>query len=100
MKMGASGSSLEIDCVRNQVVRFSGADKPAKESDRGAWRHNELLPPSMTVSTRRRLSIQKASSGGGPEGGSMQVVYTRCAGLDVHKKTVSACISICEPEGG
>lgn len=30
----------------------------------------------------------------------MQVVYTRCAGLDVHKKTVSACISICEPEGG
>jgi transposase len=28
----------------------------------------------------------------------MQVVYARCAGLDVHKKTVSACISICEGE--
>lgn len=26
----------------------------------------------------------------------MQVVYERCAGLDVHKKTVSACISVCE----
>lgn len=26
----------------------------------------------------------------------MQVVYTRCAGLDVHKKTVSVCISVCE----
>ena len=26
----------------------------------------------------------------------MQVVYARCAGLDIHKKTVSACISICE----
>jgi transposase len=26
----------------------------------------------------------------------MQVVYTRCAGLDVHKKTVSACISVCD----
>lgn len=26
----------------------------------------------------------------------MQVVYTHCAGLDVHKKTVSACISVCE----
>jgi transposase len=26
----------------------------------------------------------------------MQVVYARCAGLDVHKKTVSACISVCE----
>jgi len=29
----------------------------------------------------------------------MQVVYARCAGLDVHKKTVSACVSICEPDG-
>ena len=29
----------------------------------------------------------------------MQVVYARCAGLDVHKKTVSACISVCEAEG-
>jgi transposase len=28
----------------------------------------------------------------------MQVVYARCAGLDVHKKTVSACISLCEGE--
>jgi hypothetical protein len=26
----------------------------------------------------------------------MQVVYAHCAGLDVHKKTVSACISVCE----
>jgi len=30
----------------------------------------------------------------------MQVVYARCAGLDVHKKTVSACVSVCEGRGG
>ncbi len=29
----------------------------------------------------------------------MQVVYARCAGLDVHKKTVSACVSMCQAEG-
>jgi len=29
----------------------------------------------------------------------MQVVYARCAGLDVHQKTVSACASVCEPSG-
>lgn len=29
----------------------------------------------------------------------MQVVYARCAGLDVHKKTVSTCLSVCEPDG-
>lgn len=30
----------------------------------------------------------------------MQVVYARCAGLDVHKKTVSACVSVCETREG
>jgi len=29
----------------------------------------------------------------------MQVMYVRCAGLDVHKKTVSGCVSVCEAEG-
>lgn len=29
----------------------------------------------------------------------MQVVYGRCAGLDVHKKSVSACVSVCVAEG-
>lgn len=29
----------------------------------------------------------------------MQVMYARCAGLDVHKKTVSVCISVCEAGG-
>ena len=29
----------------------------------------------------------------------MQVVYARCAGLDVHQKTVSACVIVCEPDG-
>jgi transposase len=29
----------------------------------------------------------------------MQVIYARCAGLDVHKKTVSVCTSVCETDG-
>lgn len=29
----------------------------------------------------------------------MQVVYERCAGLDVHQKTVSACAIVCAPDG-
>ena len=44
--MGAKGSSVAMDCVRAKVVRFSGADKPAKKSNREAWRHNELSPLS------------------------------------------------------
>jgi transposase len=29
----------------------------------------------------------------------MQVVYERCAGLDVHQKTVVACVLITHPDG-
>jgi len=37
MKMGASGSTVLAGCVRNQVVNGSGAEKPARESDREAY---------------------------------------------------------------
>jgi transposase len=30
----------------------------------------------------------------------MQVLYTPCAGLDVHKKTVVACLLTPDPQGG
>jgi transposase len=30
----------------------------------------------------------------------LQVVYARCCGLDVHKKTVVACVVRTESEGG
>ena len=55
-------------CVQNQVVDGSGAEKPARESDREAERHNALLPPSTIASTRRRFSTQEASSGRNPGG--------------------------------
>ena len=29
----------------------------------------------------------------------MQVVYERCAGLDIHKKTVVACVLVTNPDG-
>src|SRR5450759_2852395 len=32
-------------------------------------------------------------------GGRMQVVHARCCGLDVHKKSVVACVLLTEPDG-
>ena len=90
---------MALDCVRAKVVEFSGADQPAKASNREAWRHNELSPLSKTASTGKRLSDQKASSECGPGGNPMQVVHASCAGLDVHQKTVSVCVSVCQADG-
>jgi transposase len=33
------------------------------------------------------------------EGNDMQVLYARCGGLDVHQKTVVACVMITQPNG-
>ena len=66
-KMGAGGSSAVTHCVQTMVVRFTGSDKLAQEADPEAWRHNGLMPLPLAVSTRRRLSNQKAPSGGGQE---------------------------------
>ena len=30
----------------------------------------------------------------------MQVLYERCCGLDVHKKSVTACLLVAQPDGG
>jgi hypothetical protein len=45
--MGASQISVIADCAQTEVVRTSGASKPARESDLEAWKHNELLPSRM-----------------------------------------------------
>src|SRR5688500_18692175 len=60
----------------------------------------KLLPPERPVSTRSRLLVNPMSSrvlfG---ENRTMDTVYQRCAGLDVHKKTVVACLRRVESNG-
>ena len=90
---------MVVGCGGIEVVHCNGAWKPAKESDPEAWRHNELSPPSSMASTRRRLSLKKASSGAAQQGYAMQVLHARCAGLDVHKKSVCACVLCSESDG-
>src|SRR5947209_2589032 len=99
MEMSASGRNVVVNCVRKQIVGSSGARQPAGESDPKAEKHNGLSPLSNTVSTRGRFSNQQAFTGRSSGGKTMPVVYVCCAGLDVHKETVSVCISRCEANG-
>src|SRR6476661_444944 len=34
-----------------------------------------------------------------PTGGGMDVVYTRCCGIDIHKKTAVACVIVSQTKG-
>jgi hypothetical protein len=44
------------------------------------------------------FSFQRLSPGGKKEA-AMQVVYSRCCGLDVHKKSVTACVLVFDQQG-
>jgi transposase len=64
--------------------------EPAQKSDPGAAEHPELLPSS----TRERVpqGPAPATTAAFWEEGTMRIVYTLCCGLDVHKRTVTACL--------
>src|SRR5258708_709009 len=53
----------------------------------------------MGASKRRRFSQKQASFGAARKETAMEVVHARCAGLDVHKKSVYGCVICCETNG-
>src|SRR5262245_45836250 len=75
--------------------------EPVTELDLDTCRHHELSPASWGKwSTQGSLSCSGyPASPLGPWRCKMDVVFTRCAGLDVHKKSITACRMIPDPTG-
>ena len=56
--------------------------------------------PECSVSTQAKLVFPSHLSRTAQEGThGMQVLYPRCCGLDIHKKTVVACVLLTDPDG-
>lgn len=60
---------------------------------------NPKLSPRLGESTQGRLFHLSMSSGAGREELIMENIYPCCAGLDVHKESVEACVRRIEPNG-
>ena len=60
---------------------------------------NPKLSPRFGESTRSRVFYLSMSSGAGREETRMEHILARCAGLDVHKESVEACVRRIEPNG-
>src|SRR5579862_201829 len=62
-------------------------------------------PAGAVLSTNRKLEVprhpslaaERAQAAG--RSATMQVVYTRCCGIDVHKASVTACVLVTGAEG-
>src|SRR3954447_15215336 len=57
--------------------------------------------PAFAVSTQSKLlHVSRSARGGTPtRSRTMDILHDRCAGLDLHKKTVVACIRAVDPDG-
>src|SRR6266446_1021469 len=60
---------------------------------------NPKLSPRFGESTRSRLFYLSMSSGAGRKETRMENIFACCAGLDVHKESVEACVRRIEPSG-
>jgi transposase len=96
-KMGRGYAKLVSRRSGRSEVGFPWCCEPVKECDPDASRDHQLLRP-CGESTQGRICIWGASSSAVWEEG-MEVVYARCCGLDVHKRTVVACLIVPGEDG-
>jgi transposase len=66
--------------------------EPAEQSDLDVATNPKLSPPSLGSTQGRLLTFAMSSSAGRNLEPAMDILYRGCAGLDVHKKTVVACV--------
>jgi transposase len=100
MKTGARCPYIEGGRVAGSQVGTQWRLEPAEQSDPDVDAYPELLLLDRRGSTRSRLLSTPMSSGGGPKRATiMDLIYRAVAGLDVHQKTVVACVRRVQPQG-
>ena len=57
------------------------------------------LSPRLNESTQGRLFHPSMSFGAGGKESTMENIFLRCAGLDVHKESIEACVRRIESRG-
>src|ERR1700730_2048509 len=99
MKISGSRSSVIMGCAGIKVVQ-SVVPRSPQRSLTGR--------PGGTTNCRRHLGWRaregdshrrRLPSAQPGKRGAMEVVHARCAGLDVHKKSVYGCVICCEANG-
>src|ERR1700730_16071942 len=99
MKMRASRSRVVVGCAGSEVVVLVVPISPQRSLTR---------KPGGTTNCRRHLGwraregdshSRRLPSAQPGKRGAMEVVHARCAGLDVHKKSVYGCVICCEANG-
>src|SRR3954454_18802667 len=78
----------------------SGAKTARAQCNWDAFWHNRLLPPFCGEAREGEYSSSGVQLLVASRRTTMRVVYARCCGLDVHKKSISACLLTPDNQGG
>src|SRR5881409_3243460 len=97
MKIHASRAYDRLG-LRGMKADISWSGKPATESGLDIA-PNPKWSPRCGESTQGRLVYLSMSSGAGRKEPIMENVFACCAGLDIHQKSVEACVRRLEPAG-
>src|SRR5215213_130402 len=98
---GASSSIAATTPWLNRYDRRSSRREPVQQSDAGA----SDTPNCSLTSTNTRLSREEAPLGDDGDAAhdrretDVERIIERCAGLDVHKSSVTACVRIPKESG-
>ena len=90
---------METSVSRTEAVFLSGASSPDKRLVWGTFRHPHLslrrAPRGRCRSTQRRILLPGSLARDAHQSqgvNAMERIYACCCGLDVHKKTIVACL--------
>jgi hypothetical protein len=99
MKMGAFGLTLEHAIRLRSKAVFTWCFEPAEQFGPDVATNPSLSPPSLGEHAWQTVaSVRCPRSGSLPEA-TMETIYPCCAGLDIHKTTVVACVRRIDPAG-
>src|SRR6516164_5077324 len=84
---------------RDEIVAY-WCHQPDCEADPGAFPGRMTVAPPLEVSTPVKLVFPAHRALAAERGArSMQVLYPRGCGLDIHQKTVVACVLLTDADG-
>src|SRR5262245_31557476 len=99
MKMGSFGLTLDHAIRLRSKAVFTPCFEPVEQFGPDVATHPSLSPPFLGEHAWQTVaSVRCPRSGSRPEA-TMEAIYPRCAGLDIHKTTVVACVRRLDPAG-
>jgi transposase len=99
MKMGSFRLTLDHAIRLRSKAVFTRCFEPVEQSGPDVATNPSLSPPSLGEHAWQTVaSVRCPRSGSLPEA-TMETIYPCCAGLDIHKTTVVACVRRLDPAG-